>query len=96
MQKWCCALMVVALVHLVAGPASAEVFAYPKKGQTQQQFEQDQFSCHKWAKDQTGVDPSKPQGTAAAPPPQYTSSSIGGCRSRAARTARSTSVRSAA
>jgi hypothetical protein len=49
---------------LVASQVSAEVFAYPKKGQSQQQFEQDQFGCHQWAKGQTGVDPSQ----AAAPP----------------------------
>jgi hypothetical protein len=55
---------------LVASQVSAEVFAYPKKGQSQQQFEQDQFGCHQWAKGQTGVDPTKPQQSAAAPPPQ--------------------------
>ena len=51
---------------LVASQVSAEVFAYPKKGQSQQQFEQDQYACHQWAKGQTGVDPSQ----AAASPPQ--------------------------
>ena len=55
---------------LVASQVSAEVFAYPKKGQSQQQFEQDQFGCHQWAKGQTGVDPTQPQPSAAAPPPQ--------------------------
>ena len=55
---------------LIAGQASAEVFAYPKKGQSQEQFEQDQFQCHKWAKGQTGVDPTQPKQSAAAPPPQ--------------------------
>jgi hypothetical protein len=51
---------------LIASQASAEVFAYPKKGQSQQQFEQDQFACHQWAQGQTGVDPSQ----ASAPPPE--------------------------
>ena len=46
---------------LVASQVSAEVFAYPKKGQSQQQFEQDQFGCHQWAKGQTGVDPTRLQ-----------------------------------
>lgn len=55
---------------LAAGQAWAEVFAYPKKGQSQEQFEKDQFECHKWAKGQTGVDPTQPQQSAAAPPPQ--------------------------
>ncbi len=53
---------------LVVSVASAEVFVYPKKGQSQQQFEQDQFQCHQWAKQQTGFDPAQPY-TAAAPAP---------------------------
>ena len=55
---------------LVASQVSAEVFAYPKKGQSQQQFEQDQFGCHQWAKGQTGVDPTQAQASTAAPPPE--------------------------
>jgi hypothetical protein len=61
---------VVLALCLVASQVSADVFAYPKKGQSQQQFEQDQFGCHQWAKGQTGVDPMQPQPSAAAPPPQ--------------------------
>ena len=49
--------------------AQAEVFVYPKKGQNQQQFEQDQFQCHKWATNESGVDPSQPVQAAAPPPP---------------------------
>ncbi len=52
------------------GPAWAEVFAYPKQGQTQQQFEFDQYQCHQWAKGQTGLYPTKPQQAAAPQPPQ--------------------------
>ena len=59
---------VVLAICLVASQVSAEVFAYPKKGQSQQQFEQDQFGCHQWAKGQTGVDPTQPQQSAYAPP----------------------------
>ena len=63
--------MAMGLVMSLAGSqVSAEVFAYPKKGQSQEQFERDQFECHKWAKGQTGVDPTRPQQSAAAPPPQ--------------------------
>jgi len=51
---------------LVASQVSAEVFAYPKQGQSQQQFEQDQFACHQWAQGQTGASSSQ----AAAPPPE--------------------------
>jgi len=60
------AVYVALALCLVASQVSAEVFAYPKKGQSQQQFEQDQFACHQWAKGQTGADPS--QAAAAAAP----------------------------
>jgi hypothetical protein len=53
---------------IVAGPAAAEVFVYPKQGQSQEQFEKDQFACHNWAKQQTGVDPSQPSASASASP----------------------------
>jgi len=59
------AVHVALALCLVASQVSAEVFAYPKQGQSQQQFEQDQFACHQWAKGQTGVDPTQ---AAAAPP----------------------------
>ena len=36
-----------------------EPFAYPTKGQTEQQQQQDHFACYSWAKEQTGVDPSQ-------------------------------------
>lgn len=50
----------------VAGQAGAEVFVYPKQGQSQELFQKDQFECHGWAKQQTGVDPSQTQ-VAASP-----------------------------
>jgi len=68
---------------LIAGSVWAEVIAYPKKGQSQQQFEQDQFQCHQWAKGQTGVDPTQPQQSAAAPPPQQGGAVRGAARGAA-------------
>src|SRR5262245_66333453 len=71
---------------LVAAPAVAEVFVYPKQGQSQQQFEQDQFACHSWAKQQTGVDPSQSYAAASpntAPPPQSGGAVRGGARGAA-------------
>ena len=53
--------------HVLAG---LEVFVYPSKGQTKEQQEQDEFACYKWAKEQTGFDPTQPMQQAAAPPPQ--------------------------
>src|SRR5687768_15809811 len=57
---------------IMAGEALAgvDVFVYPSKGQTKEQQEQDEFSCYKWAKEQTGFDPNQPMQQAAAPPPQ--------------------------
>lgn len=51
---------------VIAGEAGAEVFVYPKQGQSQEQFQRDQFECHSWAKQQTGFDPSQPA-VAASP-----------------------------
>jgi Glycine zipper len=51
-------------------PASAELFVFPKNGQTKEQQEQDEFTCYKWAKDQTGFDPNKAVEHTAAPAPQ--------------------------
>ena len=70
LQRGSMGVHVALALCLVASQVSAEVFAYPKKGQSQQQFEQDQFGCHQWAKGQTGVDPTRPQPSAPVPPPQ--------------------------
>jgi len=46
---------------------ASEVFVFPKNAQTKEQQEQDEFSCYKWAKEQTGFDPNKPLEQAGAP-----------------------------
>ena len=51
---------------LFAGQGFGEVYVYPK-GQSQAQFEKDQFECHQWATQQTGFNPSQPAPVAAAP-----------------------------
>jgi hypothetical protein len=66
----------------LASAAPAEVFVYPKKGQSQQQFEQDQYQCHTWAKGQSGVDPAAP--VAAAPPPPAQGGAVRGAARGAA------------
>ena len=82
-RVWLGVLSLGLVLVIGGGSAWAEVFAYPKKGQTQQQFEQDQFQCHQWAKGQTGVDPTKPQQSAAAPPPQQGGAVRGAARGAA-------------
>jgi hypothetical protein len=49
--------------------AGLDVFVYPSKGQTKEQQEQDEFACYKWAKQETGFDPTQTVQQAAAPPP---------------------------
>jgi YMGG-like Gly-zipper len=62
--------------------AQAEVFVYPKPGQSQQEFESDQYSCHNWATQQTGYNPSAPP-AAGAPPPQQGGAVRGAARGAA-------------
>ena len=49
-----------------AGWAQSQQFIYPQKGQSKDQQEKDEFECHKWAKQQSGVDPNAPQPPAQA------------------------------
>src|SRR6478672_9358833 len=62
-------LFIVIGVLFMTGEAFAgmDVFVYPSKGQTKEQQEQDEFSCYKWAKEQTGFDPTQPMQQTAAP-----------------------------
>jgi hypothetical protein len=39
--------------------APAELIAYPKNGQSQEQLGKDKFECHRWAVGQTGFDPTQ-------------------------------------
>ena len=70
LRIWITTMSLGLVLVIGGGPVWAEVIAYPKKGQTQEQFEKDQFDCHKWAKGQTGVDPTQAPQAAAPPPPQ--------------------------
>jgi hypothetical protein len=70
------------VVVAFAVAAHAEVFVYPKQGQSQDQFGRDQFECHKWSEGQTGVNPSQPQ-VAAAPMPQQGGAVRSGARGAA-------------
>jgi len=68
------------------GPASAGggigggTFAYPTKGQSQEQVDKDKFYCHNWAVLETGYDPSRPPPpprSYSAPPPSSGSGGFG-------------------
>ena len=46
-----------------------ELIIFPAEGQSNEQMEQDKYSCYQWAKQQTGFDPMEvPKAT--APPPK--------------------------
>jgi len=67
-KTWMIATSAGLALIMSGGPAWAEVIAYPKNGQTQEQFQMDQYQCHEWAKGQTGVDPTQPAQPPAAKP----------------------------
>jgi hypothetical protein len=53
---------------LISGLAfAADLIIYPAKGQSPEQQNRDQYECHRWAVQQTGVDPSNPSSAVSAP-----------------------------
>ncbi|HTQ25910.1 MAG TPA: glycine zipper family protein [Candidatus Binataceae bacterium] len=47
------------LVPSAAAAQSGQMYIYPQKGQSPEQQEKDRYSCHTWAVQQTGFDPSR-------------------------------------
>ena len=47
-----------------AAPAAsqADLFIYPKNGQSEEQQSKDRYECHSWASSQSGFDPTQPLG----------------------------------
>ncbi|GAC1453644.1 MAG: hypothetical protein PVSMB6_08380 [Steroidobacteraceae bacterium] len=43
----------------VENGGSADVYAYPRNGQNDQQTSNDRYECHSWAVNQTGFDPTR-------------------------------------
>ena len=83
MKSWTIAIVAAVAAGGLVSAAQAEVFVYPKQGQSQDAFQKDQYECHSWAKQQTGFDPAAPPQTAAAPPPQQGGAVRGGARGAA-------------
>lgn len=56
--------LMIAAVLLGAGSvnvwAQSQLMIYPASGQSPQQQQQDQYSCHNWSVQQSGYDPSNP------------------------------------
>ncbi len=55
--------VVLGLGFSLQATAQSGIYAYPSKGQTQQQQNNDEFECNQWSIGQTGYDPLRP------PPP---------------------------
>ncbi|MBB4014184.1 hypothetical protein [Niveibacterium umoris] len=67
------------LFAAAAGPAMAQQFVYPAKGQSPEQQKTDEAECYTWAVGQTGFDPAKPpQAAAPAPAPAAAPAPSGG------------------
>jgi hypothetical protein len=44
------------------GGGGGQVFLYPRNGQSDSQTQNDRYECHSWAVNQTGFDPTRPNG----------------------------------
>ena len=60
-------MLVVLFSVSTVGMVYANPMVFPSEGQSKEQQEQDEFTCHKWAKEETGIDPYQ---IAAAPSTQ--------------------------
>jgi hypothetical protein len=83
MKSWAAAIVAGLVACALVSAAQAEIYVYPKPGQSQDAFQKDQYECHNWAKQQTGFDPAAPPQTAAAPPPQQGGAVHGAARGAA-------------
>lgn len=83
MKSWTIAIVAAFAACVLAETAQAEVFVYPKPGQSQEAFESDQYACHNWASQQSGFNPAAPPQAAAAPPPQQGGAVRGAARGAA-------------
>ena len=83
MKSWTAAVVAGLVACALVSAAQAEIYVYPKPGQSQDAFQKDQYECHNWAKQQTGFDPAAPPQTAAAPPPQQGGAVHGAARGAA-------------
>jgi YmgG-like glycine-zipper protein len=73
-------IVAIAAAGIVAvhGASAQGVYAYPNKGQSQAQQNQDRSECHSWAVSQSGFDPAQAQGPAPPPEGQVVRGAAGG------------------
>jgi hypothetical protein len=64
-------MTLIAVGFLVASAQAQELFVFPNEDQSQDQQDQDEFQCHRLARDRTGFDPMQtPTATRARPETQ--------------------------
>ncbi len=62
-------LSIMALTNVAQeAVAGSDFFVYPKKGQSAEQQEKDEFACYKWARGESGFDPMVVPKATSAPP----------------------------
>jgi hypothetical protein len=74
------AIASIAALVLSGSAAIAEPVAYPAKGQSFDQQNRDEYECHQWAQNETGVDPVAlaEQATGSSKPDSQGKSGLGG------------------
>jgi hypothetical protein len=69
MKQLILAITLLLSVLFVTGPALAqELIIFPSQGQSEEQMEQDKYTCYQWAKKETGFDPMEVPKATEAPP----------------------------
>ena len=62
------ALLLYFAIFLPGTVFAQDPIVYPAEGQSQEQMEQDEFQCYRWARDRTGFDPMQTPKATSAPP----------------------------
>jgi hypothetical protein len=62
------ALLVYFAIFLPGAVFAQDPIVYPAEGQSQEQMEQDEFQCYRWARERTGFDPMQTPTATSAPP----------------------------
>ena len=67
--------LILSVSLTMIGSVEAQQYIFPENGQTKEQQQQDEYTCHSWAVGETGFDPTKAQSVEQAPVPKEQSRS---------------------
>lgn len=62
--------LILSVSLTMIGSVEAQQYIFPENGQTKEQQQKDEYTCHSWAVGETGYDPTKPQTVEKAPAPK--------------------------